>query len=160
MCVILLLLTAIFVGNPFDFKYTLQFVPYGLLTIAVLLGAYELFKNIQRFDVPVTNDGLAEFLKKTINGYEKNKKAESWFGIILFSAGILTAFSFLPQKLEHKPLWQALGETGIAVLITVLIYSIAFKLGAFKNRGSEGFKNDWNELNELKAISYELGPME
>jgi hypothetical protein len=41
-------------------------------------------------------------------------------------------------------------------MITLLVYFIAFKLGAFKNRKKEGFENDWKELSELKAISSEL----
>lgn len=41
--------------------------------------------------------------------------------------------------------------------IAVVIYIIAFKLGAFKNRKKEGFENDLKELNELKALSADLG---
>jgi len=149
-------LIAIIIGNPFDFKYALQFIPYALLGIGVLIAIWTLLKMIKNFDVRITNDGLTGFLQKTINAYEKNRKAERWFGTIMFSAGVLTAFSFLPKKLEHKEFWPALGETGLSVLITILVYVIAFKLGAFKNRKKEGFENDWKELNDLKAISSEL----
>jgi len=149
-------LIAIIIGNPFDFKYALQFIPYALLGIGVLIAIWTLLKMIKNFDVRITNDGLTGFLQKTINAYEKNRKAERWFGTIMVSAGVLTAFSFLPKKLEHKEFWPALGETGLSVLITILVYVIAFKLGAFKNRKKEGFENDWKELNDLKAISSEL----
>jgi len=149
-------LIAIIIGNPFDFKYALQFIPYALLGIGVLIAIWTLLKMIKNFDVRITNDGLTGFLQKTINAYEKNRKAERWFGTIMVSAGVLTAFSFLPKKLEHKEFWPALGETGLSVLITIMVYVIAFKLGAFKNRKKEGFENDWKELNDLKAISSEL----
>jgi len=152
----MILLVAIIIGNPFDFKHQLQFIPYALLGIGVLMAIFTLVKTIKNFDVTITNDGLADFLQKTINAYEKNRKAESWFGSIIFSAGVLTAFSFLPKKLEHKDFWPALGETGLSILITLLVYFIAFKLGAFKNRKKEGFENDWKELGELKEISAEL----
>ena len=69
---------------------------------------------------------------------------------------MLTAFSFLPKKLEHKELWPALGETLLSMAITLAIYFIAYKLGAFKNRKKEGFENDLKELNNLKSISAEL----
>jgi hypothetical protein len=152
----MVLLVAIIIGNPFDFKYQLQFIPYVLLGVAVLMAIYSLIRTIQNFDVTITNDGLTAFLQKTINAYEKNRKAEKWFGAIIFSAGVLTAFSFLPKKLEPKEFWPAISETGVSILITLLIYVIAFKLGAFKNRKKEGFENDWKELAELKAISCEL----
>jgi len=152
----MIFLVAIIIGNPFDFKYQLQFIPYALLGIAVLMAIYSLFKTIQNFDVTITNDGLAAFLQKTIDAYDKNRKAESWFGAIMLSGGVLTAFSFFPKKLEHKEFWPALAETGLSILITLLVYLIAFKLGAFKNRKKEGFENDWKELRELKAISSDL----
>ena len=152
----MILLVAIIIGNPFDFKHQLQFIPYALLGIGVLMAIISLCKTIKNFDVTITKDGLADFLQKTINAYEKNRKAERWFGSIIFSAGVLTAFSFLPKKLEHKDFWTALGETGLSIMITLLVYFIAFKLGAFKNRKKEGFENDWKELGELKAMSAEL----
>lgn len=152
----LIILAAIFAGNPFDFKYTLQYVPYGILAIGVLLALLSLIKSFKSFDVNMNNVRLDVFLKRTIDGYEKNKKMERWFGIIIFSAGVLTALSFLPKKLENKELWPALGETALSIGITLVIYFIAVKAGAFKNRNREGFENDLKELNELKAISSEL----
>ena len=152
----MVLLAAIIIGNPFDFKYQLQFIPYALLGIGILMAIFSLFKTIQNFDVTITNDGLSAFLQNTITAYEKNRKAERWFGAIIFSAAVLTAFSWLPKKLDHKDFWPALGETGISILITLLIYFIAFKLDAFKNRKKEGFENDWKELGELKEMWSEL----
>lgn len=157
MVINLVLLAAIFAGNPFDFKYTLQYIPYGLLTIGVLMAIVSLIRTLQRFNVNTNKVNLHVFLKTTIEEYEKNKKMETWFGIIIFSAGMLTVFSFLPRKLENKGLWPALGETLISVIITLAIYFIAFRLGAFKNRKKEGFENDLKELNELKAIAEDFG---
>src|SRR5215204_296234 len=156
MFINLVLFAAIFVGNPFDFKYTVQYIPYGLLTIGVVLAIISLIKTLRRFDVNINTANLHGFLIATIREYEKNKKMESWFGTIIFSGGLLTVFSFLPRKLENNGLWPALGETAISLLITVAIYFIAFKLGAFKNRKKEGFESDLKELNELKAIASEF----
>lgn len=156
MLVNLVFLTGIFAGNPFDFRYAAQYIPYGLLTVGVLLAMLSLIKTLQRFNVNTNKVNLYAFLKTTIEEYEKNKKMESWFGMIIFSSGVLTVFSFLPKKLENKGLWPALGETAISIAITLAIYFIAFKLGAFKNRKKEGFENDLKELNELKAMASEL----
>ena len=152
----LFFLGAIFAGNPFDFKYELQYIPYTILTVGVLLAIISLIKSLLSFNVNINNVNLDHFLKKTIEEFEKSKKMQRWFGMIIFSSGVLTAFSFLPKKLEHKALWQALGETAISIAITLAIYFIAFKLGAFKNRKKEGFENDLQELNELKNLSSEL----
>jgi len=156
MVIILGFLTAIFMGNPFDFNYTWQYIPYAMLAVGVIMAIFSLYKSLRNFDVDINTIPLDNFLKKTIAVYEKNKKWEQWFGIILLLAGASTVFSFLPKKLEHKELLPALGETAIMLLVTLVIYFIAFKLGAFRNRKKEGFENDLNELNELKAISSEL----
>ena len=156
MMISLLFIVAIFVGNPFDFKYKLQYVPYGILAAGVLLAIVSLVKSMQGFSININNVSLDLFLKKTIDEYEKNKKIERWFGIFIFSAGVLTAFSFLPKKLDHKSPMLALGETALSIVITVALYFIAFKLGAFKNKLKEEFENDFREMNELKQISLEL----
>ena len=153
----LVILAAIFAGNPFDFKYALQYIPYGILAIGVLLAMVSLFKSLQSFNVNVNHVNLDAFLKKTIVELEKNRKMERWFGIIIVFAGVLTGLSFLPHKLQNKPLGQALIETAVSMGIAVGIYIIAFKLGAFKNRKKEGFENDLKELKELKALAAELG---
>ena len=157
MVITTMFLAAIFFGNPFDFRYRLQYIPYGILFIGVLLGIVSLVKSLKNFtSTNINNVSLDSFLKRTIAEYEKNKKLERWVGIIIFSAGLLTAFSFLPKKLEHKEFWQAVGETAISMLITIAIYFIAFKMGAFKNKNQEEFENDLKEWNELKTISMEL----
>ena len=156
MLLTLLFLVAIFAGNPFDFKYRLQYIPYGILFIGVLLAIISLVKSFKTFTTNINSVSLDNFLKRTIEEYDKNKKIERWFGVIIFSAGLLTAFSFLPKKLEHKEFWQAIGETAVSMLITIAIYFIAFKLGAFKNKNKEEFENDLKEWNELKNISMEL----
>ncbi|HMF73188.1 MAG TPA: hypothetical protein VK616_17030 [Flavitalea sp.] len=151
----LIFLVAIFAGNPFDFKYTLQYFPYAILVIGVLMSVGSLCRNLIHFNVDVNKTDLAGFLNNIILVYEKHNKMQAWYGFIMFSAGILSAFSFLPKKLEHKALWQALGETMIMLVVTVLIYVIALKLGLFKNRKKEAFENDLKELNQLKQLSSE-----
>ncbi len=152
----LVFLTAILWGNPFDFKYWVQYLPYGMLVIGVCMAIVALIKSFQSFNVDINSMSLENFLTKTLQEYEKNKKIERWFGIFILSAGLLTSFSFLPKKLEHKALMPALAETGLSILITLVIYFIAFKAGAFKNRKKEGFENDLKEWNELGWIAAEL----
>ena len=152
----LVFLAAIFLGNPFDFIYAVQYIPYGLLAIGVLMAIVALVKSFQSFNVDINSMSLESFLKRTLYEYEKNKKIEAWFGRIILCAGLFTAFSFLPNKLQNKELLPALAETGLSIGITLAIYLIAFKAGAFKNRKKEGFENDLKEWNELKGIAADL----
>lgn len=152
----LVLLAAIFAGNPFDFRYTVQFIPYGILAIGILLAIISLIKSLQNINLNINNASLGSFLKRTIEAYEKNKKIQQWFGIFIFSASTLTALSFLPNKLEHKEIWQAVAETAFSMIITLAIYFIAYKAGAFKNTHKADFENDLKEWNELRSISLEL----
>ena len=149
-------MAAIFISNPFDFKYILQYLPYGFLTIGVLMAIGSLYKSFRSFTIAINTMSLDVFLKKVIHQYEKNKRAESWFGRIILTAGVITAFSFLPNKLERKELWLALTETALSMIITLAIYYVAFKLGAFKNRNKEGFENDLKEWKKLKRLADEL----
>ncbi|WP_295125355.1 hypothetical protein [uncultured Chitinophaga sp.] len=144
-------LAAIFIGNPFDFTYGWQYIPYGLLCAGVMAAVARLVKNQRELNTNINTIGLAPFLSKVIKGYEKSARMETWFGLLMFTGGVATVFSFLPHKLQHKGLWPALGETAIGVGITLLIYFVAFKAGAFRNRKKEGFENDLRELNELNA---------
>jgi hypothetical protein len=142
-------LVAVFAGNPFDFDYLWQYVPFlfilagNLMAIGVLFKVYRMIKN------EITDANLSHFLQNMIDGFEKNKKAEGWFGAIMFVSGCLTIFSFLPHKLANKTLSMAVLDTIIPLGICIAIYFIAFKLGAFKNRKSEEFKKDLKELQQL-----------
>lgn len=156
MLVLLAFLVGIFAGNPFDFKYRLQYLPYGILVIGVLLAIVSLIKSLQSFSVNINKVSLDLFLKKTIDAYESNKKIQRWFAIIMFSASTLSVFSFLPKSLEHRGLWHALGHTALCIVVSTGLYFTAYKLGAFKDKWKKGFENDLQELNELKEIASEL----
>ncbi len=144
-------LLAVFIGNPFDFVYLWQYIPFLFLLIGNLMAIVMLFKVYKMINVDITGIDLSSFLIKLIQGYEKNKKAEGWFGAIMFVSGCLTVFSFLPKKLAQKTLSLALLDTLIPLLICIMIYYIAFKFGAFKNKKSEEFKKDLQELQEFSS---------
>ncbi|UTA69017.1 hypothetical protein [Emticicia sp. 21SJ11W-3] len=149
----LVILGAVFTGNPFDFTYTMQFAPFAFLAIGILMALWTVFKSQMILETDMNSTTLGAFLKKVIREYEKNKKFESWFGIIMLVSGCFTVLSFLPKKLEKMSLQAALIDTAIPIGICLLIYFLAFKLGAFKNPKSAGFKED---LQELEALSAEL----
>lgn len=153
MIVEFVFLIAILAGNPFDFDFLWQFVPYFFLIIGNLMAIGVLFKVHQMIKTEITDTNLSFFLNKIIDGYEKNKQAEKWFGLIMFVSGCLTIFSFLPHKFANKTLSMAILDTLIPLGICAAIYFVAIKLGAFKNRKSEEFKKD---LQELESLSLDL----
>ena len=144
-------LLAVLIGNPFDFVYLWQYIPFIFLLIGNLMAIVMLFKVYKMINVDITGIDLSSFLIRLIQSYERNKKAEGWFGAIMFVSGCLTVFSFLPHKLAQKTLSLALLDTLIPLLICILIYYFAFKLGAFKNKKSKEFKKDLQELQELSS---------
>lgn len=149
----LVVLGAIFMGNPFDFIYKIQFVPYVFLSIGIIMALVAIYRSNAIVNIDMNSTTLGAFLHNVIKEYEKNKKLEGWFGILMLTSGCLTTLSFLPNKLEKKGLNAALIDTLIPMGVCLIIYYLAFKLGAFKNRKSEGFKED---LQELEALSKEL----
>jgi len=143
-------LVAVFAGNPFDFKFLWQYVPFLFISIGNLMAIIVLFKVYKMLKTEITNDNLRLFLKNLITTFESNKKAEGWFGTIMFLSGSLTIFSFLPNKLATKSLSMAIVDTLIPLAISGLIYLIAYKMGAFKNQKERAFKKDLSELEKLQ----------
>ncbi len=152
----LVVLTAVLIGNPFDFKYKLQFVPYAFLIAGIIVAFFNLLNLYKNISGPLSNNSIGTFLKNILDSYERNKVFEKWFGIIFLSIGLMVPLSFLPQKIEKNGLSSSLLETALMMGITLLLYFLAFRLGAFKNRNKEKFSNDLTELNELKAMALEL----
>ena len=143
-------LVAVFAGNPFDFKFLWQYVPFLFILVGNLMGIIVLFRVYKMLKTDITNTNLRSFLKNLIETFEKNKKAEGWFGAIMFLSGSLTIFSFLPNKLATKSLSMAIVDTLIPLAISWLIYLIAYKMGAFKNQKERAFKKDLSELEKLQ----------
>jgi hypothetical protein len=151
---------AILFGNPFDFKYQIQFLPFLLLLMGIIVAFINLTQYYEKINTPIIDKNIGTFLNGILEFYEKNKTYEKWFGIILFSIGFLVPLSFFPPKIEKYGIQKALLDTSIPMLISLGLYFLAFKLGAFKKRHKENFKSDLEEFNELKSMSSELNESE
>jgi hypothetical protein len=148
---------AILFGNPFDFKYQIQFLPFLLLLMGIIVAFINLTQYYEKINTSLIDKNIGTFLNGILEFYEKNKTYEKWFGIILFSIGFLVPLSFLPPKIEKHGTQKALLDTAIPMLISLVLYFLAFKMGSFKKRHKENFKSDLEEYNELKGMSSELG---
>ncbi|WP_305951929.1 hypothetical protein [Emticicia oligotrophica] len=144
------LLLAVFAGNPFDFRFLWQYLPFLFILLGNLIAIVVLFRAYKMLKTDITDANLRSFLKNLIATFESNKKAEGWFGVIMFVSGCLTIFSFLPHKLATKSLSMAIIDTLIPLAISVVIYLIAYKMGAFNNQKEVAFKKDLSELEKLQ----------
>ena len=147
---------AILFGNPFDFKYQIQFLPFLLLLTGIIVAFINLTRYYEKISQPLPNKNIGTYLKSILDFYEKNKTYEKWFGLILLSIGFLVPLSFLPPKIEKYGILKGLLDTAIPMAISLVLYFLAFKMGAFKKRHKENFKSDLEEYNELKEMSNEL----
>ena len=147
---------AILFGNPFDFKYQIQFLPFLLLLMGIIVAFINLTRYYEKINKPFIDKNIGTFLNDILDFYEKNKKYEKWFGLILFSIGFLVPLSFLPPKIEKYGILKGLLDTAIPMAISLLLYFLAFKMGAFRKRHKENFESDLEEFNELKEMSNEL----
>jgi hypothetical protein len=147
---------AILFGNPFDFKYQIQFLPFLLLLMGIIVAFINLTRYYEKISKPLIDKNIGTFINDILDFYEKNQKYEKWFGLILFSIGFLVPLSFLPPKIEKYGILKGLLDTAIPMAISLILYFLAFKMGAFRKRHKENFKNDLEEYNELKEMSGEL----
>ncbi len=149
-------LVAVLLGNPFDFTFNIQFTPYVLLVavVAVVLINLVRMSTAIRALSPAADTG--EYLRGIVSLYDRNKRFAKWFRAIFLLAGLSVPFSFLPQKMERIGYWPALGEILVMVAITMLLYVLAFKFGAFKNRYRIKLEKDLADWSELKRLADEL----
>jgi len=149
----IIVLTAILIGNPFDFSYKIQFIPYVLLLIGVIVA----FANLRHVSTSIERLSIGGridlYLKDILSVYDKNKRVEKWFGISFLSVGLLVPFSFLPHKIERMGLPGALIDIAVMVSISLVLYIAAFKLGAFRNRNKEKLEKDLADWEELKTLA-------
>jgi hypothetical protein len=152
LCAEIIFLVAVFVGNPFDFKYQLSFLPFWLLLAGVLTALLNLIGISRSINKLSPDNAIDKYIKGIVAIYDRNKKFEKWFGASLLSVGLLVPFSFLPGKIGRLGLMAALGDTFIMIFVCLTCYFVAFKLGAFKNPYKQKLEKDlldWNELRRL-----------
>jgi hypothetical protein len=158
MLVCLLFGIAILAGNPFDYEFTIQYVPTAIFCVCLLIlisALFKLYLDLQKVDI--THSTVELSLKKIIAVYERPQQFLKYTVIVfLFTQVFLFPLSFLPRSIERLGLWFALAERLLPISIAALMLFIAHKLGAFKEPHKKKFMNDLSELHELKAMVSEL----
>lgn len=149
---------AILLTNPFDYRFTIQYVPMGIFTVCLALLLIDMVRSflaLQR--VTIHSKTISESLRQIIAIYERPKRILRYVVLtFIFSQVVLFPLSFLPKTIESRGLWFALAERLIPISIALILLFVAHKLGAFKERNVLKFKDDLNELDELNKMSLEL----
>ena len=149
-------LIGILAGNPFDFKYTLQFLPYMLLMIGVVIAFFNLLHISRSIAKLSAKSAIDHYVKEIVAIYDRNKRFEKWFGLSFLAVGFLVPFSFMPNKIARMGVVGALIDTAIMILITWIMFIAAFKFGFFRNRHKEKLQKDLEDWKELKALANEM----
>ena len=152
---------AVLAGNPFDYQQFIEYVPIGIRCLCMMILALAMLKfNIDLRKVEISHDSLHTSLNKIIKivgSYENPDRLIGWtLKLMLLSSAVLFPLSFLPRKIERVGLWAGIGDTLIPIAIALSLIFMAHKLGAFKGRQEEKFKEDLKELEELRGLSGEI----
>ena len=148
----------VIVTNPFDYDANIQFIPMVIFVsgLVILIGGL-ISRCMELKKITFSHNNIAGALKKVISVYEKPRRYLYYTVIMfLFSQVFLFPLSFVPRNIEAMGLWPALAERLIPISIAVIMVFVAYKLGAFKQRHVDNFREDLSELEELKAMSAEL----
>lgn len=152
----IIFLLGIILGNPFDFHYKLQYLPYVLLLIGVIMAFINLRYLSRSIDKLSAGIRIDQYVKGIVSIYDSNKRFEKWFGVSLLFVGLLVPFSFLPNKIERMGLQGALIDIAIMISVSLVFYIAAFKLGAFRNRHKEKLQKNLTDWEELKTLANEM----
>jgi len=144
--------------NPFDYGQTIQYIPMVIFVsglVILMTGLTMRYFALRK--IIISHNNIGQALKQVIAVYEKPRKFLYYTVIVfLFSQVFLFPLTFLPRSIETSGLWPALGERLIPISIAALMLFAAYKLGAFKERHVDKFREDLSELEMLKAMSAEL----
>lgn len=144
--------------NPFDYRYTLQYAPMIIFAMGLLIMIAALCRTLfQLSTITVMHQTISESLQQIIAVHAKPRRFVHYtVFIFLFSQVILFPLSFLPHTIERMGLGYALVERLIPISIGASLLYVAFRFGAFRDKKVNLFKQDFAELNALKANLHEL----
>lgn len=152
---------AVLIGNPFDYKQIIEYLPIGIRCFCMLVLVLALIRFINGLSkIEISADSLVVNLQKVIrivSEYEKpGRLLALTLKVMLLSSAVLFPLSFLPRKIERIGLWGGLTDTLIPIAVSISLIAIAHLLGAFKSRQGLKFQEDLKELRELKGFSEQL----
>lgn len=149
---------AILTGNPFDYQTKLEHIPiviYCLSMATLLVGMVNAYRKLKIVDLNRGN--LSESLKQIVRLYENPDRYLGYaLRTLIFSAAVLFPLSFFPRKISGMDISNAMIDTVLPIFITSSLLFIAYKFGVFREKNSQKFRRELEELQSLKGLSEEL----
>jgi len=149
---------AILLSNPFDYAHKIQYAPIAIFDICLTIMTIKQILTYRNLNsIMVTHNNIREALTQVVRIYEQPHRFLKYTIILFLTQGVIFPLTFLPRVIDRMGLWPALAERMIPIAISGLILFGAHKLGLFKDKEEKKFRQDIEELNELKALTKELG---
>ncbi|WP_304238212.1 hypothetical protein [Jiulongibacter sediminis] len=147
------IILAILTGNPFDFIHAWQFIPFGILGIAIIIALLRSIRTLRSLDHLNSDQNLSSYLKTAIVHFEKVELFNRWFRLSFLAAGICTIFSFIPHLTASREFTSVAPFILFLVAFSWSIYWLIFKSGWIVTNRSAAFENDLKEWEDLRALS-------
>lgn len=154
----LLCFIALNIGNPFDYKYTVEFLPLFLVLIVLTIVMVILFRagfKLRKLDFH--SQPLPEYLDRVITAYSKSYKLLQWSaGTILFCCTILFPLTFIQRNIARSGMFSGLLNTFGLLIFLSLLFFVKKKIKRFNQEEWYSFNVIMRELKALRASAAEL----
>lgn len=147
-----LLILAILTGNPFDFIHLWQFLPFGILGMALVVALLRSILNLRSLANLNSYQNLSSYLKTAIMHFEKVELFNRWFRLSFLASGICTIFSFIPHLTTSHEFTFVAPFILFLVAFSWVMYWLIFKSGWITTSRSVAFEKDLHEWKKLRAI--------
>ena len=143
---------AAIVGNVFDYKTVIEFVPLILLTLACFTMVFFLLKARAKLkQVELEEWNLQQALEQIIVVYVKYRQILRSAVVITQVASVMTILSFLPRRIQGNGFWQGILSLLVPCVIVLVCLYVMRKRGGKVEDIEKGFRSDLAELKELMA---------
>lgn len=146
----LLAIGSVFLGNPFDFIYTWQYVPFIFMALAVAAALSKMISRYQALRKSYNDEPVEAYLKRIITYYEKNHQAEKWLRYSFLVIGLSMPMALISPNLFEINSGKFIKSFGLFTAITLLLYFVVSKVGLFKNMIVNDLELDMKILHEIE----------
>lgn len=144
------------IENAFDYTNLLSYIPLSAYTICLVAFLLLMIKGYTIVNVSLTNANLKEALEAISAARKKQRAMVGKVGLLIMCFGALFPFAHLPKVLATKGWTEAIGLGMLPLAAIVVVYFIAKKLGAFKDRYAGKLQENLNEMEEVEMHRSEL----
>ncbi|AXE21961.1 hypothetical protein DR864_29295 (plasmid) [Runella rosea] len=157
---LILFFGAVIGGNPFDFQYRIQFLPAILIMGWTLVFIIVLLRGYREVNISIHADNLILSLNKVISAYARSQALVHQAAVPVLLSGFFFPASFLPKHIYESGLTSGVLIAIAHIVLNVVLYFAAKRLGFFKSSFQAGLQRDLEELEQLKSLEGEENELE